>query len=571
MKLRLTPLERSIRDRVREEVKCSPPLWEEYRERRRVELVETCLVRSLFVAVGLWVAFSILAITFPQTFFASRSLMVAIPEEVALLATSLLATTCFLLEGGRFWSDARTAGMLGLFPVADEQFARRRLWGDFGRSLLTIAIILMTYRYLSWLHHFSAVDWLVVGFFASLTIVVNISILCGAEEVAQSQKGHSTLCIVAFSCLVAICPMTLGMLNTHLVPLYKQICPFALAILPGGWINGAIYYGYIQKNPLGWLYLLPVGLALGYLVHAVRRPFAIREIHFEANKVSAIDLADGRVIASSRVRRELLASAAESKEFPPTESPEPETLVSAVLRNQNEPKSSDWLDNRVARWLLPRERAVLRSWSGLKSLYTRQFYVHVVGLIIAIAVAYWMPPEASLRAVSLVTFGAICLGSARDHLADYESVCRYPIRFAEPLAIKLKARLLLAPLFLAMVLPTAQVVAAIHGRSTSDAIVAGVLPVFWSLSLLPIGMLFQLLLNEDVRAELPLQVAKNITGLFIFFSGQGLLVGSLFSPHSIVRLLCLVGMPLLSWIAWLLCSWAFHELPVDIVRTQKTS
>lgn len=174
--------------------------------------------------------------------------------------------------------------------------------------------------------------------------------------------------------------MLLGMGGIFVEPLASAIGALSLVLTPTGWINGIVCLAVVERNPLGWLFLVPIGLFIGFAVRRYHRGIAIQEVMIRSDG-SLRAVYDGQ---RAEIDGELRAQS--GGEFPngvplPAKSPINAALLREALSSRM-PRRAGIFGGIWRRWMSDRDEAVLAAlrWPGRITM--RNWFRWAVGTIV---------------------------------------------------------------------------------------------------------------------------------------------------------------------------------------------
>lgn len=362
MKLRSITVERNLRRRIRQEVALSEAPWKEYQAGWRAQrwralgLAIIALFMS-FCFVTTPIIFNIIFIGFG---------LVAPPErgparegngtELSLSIQALFLMGFALMTGSEFLEEllrSRDVGVLSYLPLSDTDFYRRQRNRLMVHVIFAFYLVTLGYGYFAWADQFPLEGWLAATALAFLQGLMFIAIPL-LLPVRRPTRFYALVGIGAFG-LASFA----GLVGFMLKPYVEGHCWPAFILLPTGWINGAFYYGLVQREAVGWLLLVPT---FGVLALAARRaclPFAIKEFSY-------LPGGGAQAILENHgwwVRRTPQASLREA-EAPSAEEIETRLRHRTFLRDWNE-QDVGWIERTLARWSSKRERALITFLFGL--------------------------------------------------------------------------------------------------------------------------------------------------------------------------------------------------------------
>ncbi|HXG60879.1 MAG TPA: hypothetical protein VNO22_05875 [Planctomycetota bacterium] len=462
MSLRWRPLERSVRLRVRRELRGSPDLWNEYRRRRRASrCARAWRCGCSLVLFCLWPAVLMLALKTGET------------GRRGATALALYATGSALVRGaallGELYASPATLALLHL-PVSDSALFARvqiRFWLQ---ALPAIGVFTLGSRVLG----------------ASPGTAVGIGLLLWLGMLAQA-----TLWTVMKPRRV---PALVGVfLNVASLVVLRPEMSFAewiskmerpvLLLLPAGWGAYALRYGVLGGESTALLALVPAAFVVGLL------PWAICRLRRAA---SGMEIVVPQTVTADRlvdevVRRQTL--------YEVTALPELIAAPDRLIEYQDELRQSiqEWSERRVLtreslqvpdwpragflertylRFLSPRERGVAALALGEMPRWSRAWKAAVWSALGCSAVFYAVPNGSTLGLIAFVAW-PICLFApfmlATPWKGFQPRVCGnaeipfyapFPVSAGELARVVLKADLVRAPAWFALTAGSA--VAAAH-------------------------------------------------------------------------------------------------------------
>jgi hypothetical protein len=168
-------------------------------------------------------------------------------------------------------------------------------------------------------------------------------------------------------------------------PQHQHGVALAVMMTPGGWINGALYYGVIQGNAVGWLFLAPVAITSVYNVWWLRRGYAIREFQVWPQGVLTPVFEFG--IPNPRWEEEVLPAIVSDTPAPERE---PEEAIEKRLLQSPALAPPDWgkrwfMERWIGAFLTPRERTLLEQLYGGPPRWTATCLMFAAAALVLIA------------------------------------------------------------------------------------------------------------------------------------------------------------------------------------------
>jgi hypothetical protein len=353
---------------TREEVFASPALREEYRRRHHCRRWPTIVKRLWFVALIptavvimplsiFFPAFGLLAPDFIETPQPTRHF-----DSAAVLAAQSLmisAVGCFVLSlrPGELFCLPGHLNETAFFPVRDRWALNQALWGAVVTFGYFVYMLVLLYGALAWRDALTWTQIAGVGALAALQLwhLLSLSIIFAHWIPTRPAVMAVGLALALILFLSAGYPTALAAVS----PQHEHAAALVVMLTPTGWINGALYYGIIQGNAAGWLFLAPVSITSAYAARWLRRGYAIREFRVSSQgdltPVFEFGLPNAR---SSDEKLSTLGSEAPGGEREPEQVLEKRLLESPVLAPPDW-RSLLFLERWIGELLTDRERTVL--------------------------------------------------------------------------------------------------------------------------------------------------------------------------------------------------------------------
>jgi hypothetical protein len=272
-------LERTIRTRVRQELRSSDVLWKEYRRMRKAGR-DTRALRILFQPPSpffflpfvwfLWVA--------PLSGFGAERLLLVL----SLFNTAIVFQECLVLLRGLCGSP-ELATFLHL-PIGDEEIFRFEWQRCFVRSIWVFYASLVAYGYAAIVRTHS---WRLVGLVVLASALQWLTAVALTTLLAKYRPRRSLLAqvdLVLFGMFIV----------SFFLPLDSiRDCREALLLLPGSWITGGFERGFRNHTEALELLLIAVALVAAFMalmVVRVRKLYSTRNLTISTG--SAVTLGD---------------------------------------------------------------------------------------------------------------------------------------------------------------------------------------------------------------------------------------------------------------------------------------
>lgn len=304
-------LHKTLRERVRRELRSSPSHWNDYLRRRST----TWRARILLIAGRIYVVLGAIVMSICLGSMAAMPVFFGLdPEQAALVADpssaalwslvglALCLTGCSL-SGALYlrelvWSS-RDLIVLAYYPISDRRYWRwqmMRLTGGAALGIIVSGIVLGAIAYTrmptlgAWsaVAIFSLLDWVVIAATAMLI----------AAQIRWPLHDEFVLIAWALPLIVGGCFLAIGGARFGALPTWIACAIFA--VLPSGSTHGAFYFGVIEGLPAGWLYLLPATFVVGLAIRWLTSTFGIRELAFIDGKASIVSLGETTRLTAPR-------------------------------------------------------------------------------------------------------------------------------------------------------------------------------------------------------------------------------------------------------------------------------
>lgn len=278
---------RSLTRRVREVVHASPEMRTEWQRRRwhwpwwRIALaIPVWIVFALYAITALpsIISFLVLHPHVMRLYGSAQPILIPTPDYAFVPMTlAISAVVCFATGfGSNTIGPGRELGRLAYFPILDREYLNRSLRGMAFLGLLAAGCLVPAFVGIAAFDHFSAwqITGLVVG--VLLQVVHCLALIVAiAPRVRENTWQQGALMLTAIG--LAIAALCANGFSEHIWRHWHTIAAVVLAT-PIGWPNAAFAHGVIGGHWWGWLFLLPLPLAVAAALMWLRRGYAIREV-----------------------------------------------------------------------------------------------------------------------------------------------------------------------------------------------------------------------------------------------------------------------------------------------------
>ncbi|HVW38874.1 MAG TPA: hypothetical protein VHB99_16275, partial [Pirellulales bacterium] len=368
-------LDKTLRDRVRREVRASPALWNEYLDRRRAARKWWWLNAPFWwvsipgaiimpISIGCFSALPVLPGFVPDRgqfagAMPSRELWPLVALSASLVSFSVLIAT-MLAE--QIWRS-RDVSVHAYFPVGDRRYLRRQLAGVLAVSsvgCITIAIVLGA---VAAIRHATIATWFLVGLFclADWLVVAATAILIAAYVQWRIYTDFVAVGAILASAIAA--PM-LGAGGAQAVAMSPAIAYLVFALSPPGWVHAAFYFGAIEGSWEASLFLLPAATVVGLAARWFAGTFAIGEFAFSQGRATIASVAGSLRLATPRFwdQRQSASAAATRREPKVTFAEDTASPAAIVPKDFCRPRDwarLGWVERFVSARLTERQRLLL--------------------------------------------------------------------------------------------------------------------------------------------------------------------------------------------------------------------
>lgn len=390
-------LHKTLRDRVRREVRASPVHWSEWMRRRRAARkwrLLNVLSRWVMISGAIWMpivvgclsAAAILPGFVPDRGqfvggLPSRELWSLVALSASLFALSVLIA---IMLSEQIWRS-RDVSVHLYYPVDDRRYVRRQLAEVMAVSsvgCITIAIVLGA---VAALQSATIATWFLVGLFclADWLVAAATAILIAAY--VRWRIDADFVGVGALLALVIAAPM-LGAGGAQISAMSPAIACALFALSPAGWVHAAFYFGAIQGSWAAWLFLLPVATVIGLAARWFTGTFTIREIAFSEGRAT-IAAVDGSMRLATPLfwnqrRPELTAATRRKSKIALAEGAAgTPALAPKVFCRPRDWSHLGWVERFVAARLTERQRLLLECSSPDQPYWTRLW---IAGLAFAV-------------------------------------------------------------------------------------------------------------------------------------------------------------------------------------------